>query len=76
MRHFLKETTVSTIQRLGYLFEKVLGKDAISDQIFRESEKLNLKFFRIPLKTLGGKKGYPTDDKWKIIVNTEIEIDE
>jgi len=73
---FLKETAVSTIQRLGYLFEKVLNNHVIADRIFHESEKLNLKFFRIPLKTLGNKKGYPTDEKWKVIVNTEIEIDE
>ncbi len=73
---FLEKTMISTIQRLGYLFEKVLEKNAISDQIFNESQKLNLKFFRIPLKTLGGKKGYHTDERWKIILNTEIEIDE
>ena len=73
---FLKQVAVSTIQRLGYLFEKVLNNQIIADRIFHESEKLSLKFFRIPLKTSGTKKGYPTDEKWKIIVNTEIEIDE
>lgn len=73
---FLKQVSVSTIQRLGYLFENVLGNHSISDHIFYESQKLKLNFFRIPLKTQGSKKGFRTNERWKIIINTEIEMDE
>jgi predicted transcriptional regulator of viral defense system len=73
---FLEKTATATIQRLGYLLDKVLNNHVLADRIFQECMQLQLPFFRIPLKTSGSKKGYPTDEKWKIIVNTTIEIDE
>jgi len=72
---FLREVPVAAIQRLGFLLEVILKKD-IGKHLYEVSQKAGLYFFRIPLKTSAVKKGYPSDERWKVIVNTAIEIDE
>ncbi|WP_298302407.1 type IV toxin-antitoxin system AbiEi family antitoxin [Hydrotalea sp.] len=72
---FLREVPVAAIQRLGFLLEVILKKD-IGNHFYEVSQKAGLDFFRIPLKTSAAKKGFPSDERWKVIVNTEIEIDE
>lgn len=72
---FLQEVAVAAIQRLSFLLEVILKKD-IGKHLYEISQKAELHFFRIPLKTSAVKKGYPSDERWKVIVNTEIEIDE
>lgn len=71
----LKEVPVTAIQRLGYLLEVILQKD-IGSHLYDVCKKAELEFFRIPLKTSASKKGFSSDERWKIIVNSEIEIDE
>lgn len=73
---FLKETSSSTIQRLGYLCEKILGKEELADYLYTQCMIAEIPFFRTPLRTSYKTKGFPTDDRWKIIINTTIEIDE
>ncbi|HZY35277.1 MAG TPA: type IV toxin-antitoxin system AbiEi family antitoxin [Mucilaginibacter sp.] len=73
---FLKEIPVATIQRLGFLLDKQLNKKLLADYLFEQCRKEDLSFFRIPLRTAHQTKGFSSDDKWKVIVNTEIEIDE
>jgi len=48
----------------------------LADKLYAESRKLKKEFFRQPLKAGLEKKGFPKDDRWKIIINTDIEIDE
>ncbi|MBS0647333.1 MAG: type IV toxin-antitoxin system AbiEi family antitoxin [Verrucomicrobia bacterium] len=74
-KRFLREVPVAAIQRLGFLLEVILKKD-IGKHLYKVSQKERLDFFRIPLKTSAVKKGYLSDERWKVIVNTEIEIDE
>ncbi len=73
--HLLKEVPVTAIQRLGFLLEVVLQKD-IGKHLYEVSKKAELEFFRIPLRTSAPKVGFSSDERWKIIVNTKIEIDE
>ncbi len=73
---FIETVTVSTIQRLGYILEVVLNRKVLADKLYIESQKLKKEFFRQPLKTGEKKTGFPTDNRWKIIINTQIEIDE
>ena len=75
-KQFLKKIPVTAIQRLGYLLEKILNKEILATHLYEESQNTKLNFFRIPLKASGKTKGFPFDEKWKIIINTEIEIDE
>jgi predicted transcriptional regulator of viral defense system len=73
---FLQEIPVTTIQRLGYLLEKILEKETLSNHLYDLSKKNGLPFFRIPLKASGKVNGFSSDERWKVIINTEIEIDE
>ena len=73
---FLKETPITCLQRLGFILEKVLNKRIMADRLYEGCKQQQLKFLRVPLKASSTIKGFPSDEKWKIIVNTEIEIDE
>ncbi len=71
----LQTVPVAAIQRLGFLLDVILKK-GISTHLYEVSKKAELEFFRVPLKTSAPKAGFSSDERWKIIVNTEIEIDE
>ncbi|MBN2613583.1 MAG: type IV toxin-antitoxin system AbiEi family antitoxin [Bacteroidales bacterium] len=73
---FVKTLTTPTIQRLGYILDAVLGQKALSEKLYAESKKLKKDFFRQPLKTTDEKTGFQTNQRWKIIINMNIEIDE
>lgn len=73
---FFEEVPTSTIQRLGFLLERVVNRPELSNILWDEAKKSDLNFFRIPLKASAEEKGCPSDDKWKVIVNTKIEIDQ
>jgi predicted transcriptional regulator of viral defense system len=75
-REFVNALTIPTIQRLGYLLDVVLEQKPLADKLYTESRKLKKKFFRQPLKAGVEKTGFLKNDRWKIIINTEIEIDE
>ena len=68
--------SVATIQRLGYILENSLKEEHLAEKLWEVSKGLGLHFYRQPLST--GKKtiSHKTDPRWKIIINTEIEIDE
>jgi predicted transcriptional regulator of viral defense system len=68
--------SVATIQRLGYIFDSVLNEGRLAKKLWKASQDLNLKFFRQPLNTNKKSSGYITDPRWKIVINTEIDIDE
>lgn len=72
----LKEVPVTAIQRLGFLLDLILRKEEIGKRLYDESKKAGLEFFRIPLKLSTETKGFSADGRWKVIVNSEIEIDE
>jgi predicted transcriptional regulator of viral defense system len=74
--NFIKILATSTLQRMGYLCNMVLESSLMADKIYELSKQLNIKFFRIPLSTSHGKKGFPFNERWKIIENVTIEIDE
>jgi len=68
--------SVATIQRLGYILEYSLKEEHLAEKLLEVSKGLDLHFYRQPLSTGQKRAGYETDPKWKIIINTEIEIDE
>ena len=67
---------VATLQRLGYILEKVLEYDYLADTLYEIFEQRSITLFRTPLKASSPEVGFPLDERWKIIENTEIEIDE
>jgi predicted transcriptional regulator of viral defense system len=66
----------TAFQRLGYLLEFVCNRQNLADALFKKMEDHKLKFFRIPLKASKTSKGFSSANRWNVIVNTEIEIDE
>lgn len=72
----LKHVHVTALQRLGYLLENVCFNTQLADALFESMKRENLNLFRIPLKAAKHSKGFSSDNRWKVIVNTEIDIDE
>lgn len=72
----LKHVPVSALQRLGYLLDKVIRNQPLADALYKTLEKNNAAFFRIPLKAAAMDKGFPSDEKWKVIINTTVELEE
>lgn len=68
--------TVSSLQRLGFVLEEVLNKKDIAERIFSLCKKAGIKFYLIPLKASGKKEKEILNEKWKLIINTKIEIDQ
>jgi predicted transcriptional regulator of viral defense system len=71
----LAHVHVTALQRLGYLLENVCYKRELADGLFEAMQQEELSLFRIPLKAVNEIKGYSSDNRWKVIVNTEIETD-
>ncbi|MEI6508042.1 MAG: type IV toxin-antitoxin system AbiEi family antitoxin [Bacteroidota bacterium] len=71
----IRYATVSSIQRLGYILEEVLNKKLLADKIFSLCQKGGVKFYLISLKASGKKSKDVINEKWKLIINTNIEID-
>lgn len=73
---FFNFVSTATIQRLGYLLENVLESIELANQLYEKAIQANCNFQPVLLKngkTVDQKK---KDKKWKIIINTDIEIDE
>ncbi|MBK6482050.1 MAG: hypothetical protein IPG01_02695 [Chitinophagaceae bacterium] len=71
----IKYATASSLQRLGFILEEILDKKELAERLFSVSKKSGVKFYLIPLKASGEKNKNLINDKWKLMVNTEIEID-
>lgn len=71
----LQHVPVTALQRLGYLLEQVVGNQLLADALYSALQKINTPLFRIPLKASATVKGFIADERWKVIVNTDIEID-
>lgn len=67
---------VTVLQRLGYILEFACSRKLLSKHLFELLKNNPVKFFRTPLKVSRGASSYSPDNRWKVIVNTEIEIDE
>jgi predicted transcriptional regulator of viral defense system len=72
----LQHDHVTALQRMGYLLENACYNIELADALFEAMKREILSLFRIPLKAAKVIKGFSSDNRWKVIVNTEIEIDE
>lgn len=75
-QELINTLTIPTIQRLGYILDIILEQRPLAEKLYIESQNLKKEFFRQPLKAGEKKTGFLTDDRWKIIINTDIEIGE
>ena len=75
---FFQNTNIADIQRLGYLLE-TLGFIDTANSLFQKTNEANLKFRKYPLcikKQSMNLTDFPVNEKWKIIINEEIEADD
>jgi predicted transcriptional regulator of viral defense system len=74
--YLLDHVPVAALQRLGYMLDKIFDKQELANALFNTLQQNNTELFRTPLKAAAAVKGFSADEKWKVIVNTQIEIDE
>jgi len=73
---FFNYVPTSTIQRLGYLLENELEQAEQADILLSKAKTHDCKFQKIPLKNNKSTNDCEINEKWKIIINEKIEIDE
>ena len=73
---FFKVITTASVQRLGFLLENIINREDLANQLYDKAKLANCNFQIIPLKIGKVIENPIVDKKWKIIINTEIEIDE
>ncbi len=69
-------SSLSTIQRLGYIIEEILGDTEQAEIIYAQLRATNKRLNYILLDVHSASDVFDTNKKWKININTEIEIDE
>ena len=72
----LHHVPVTALQRLGYLLDNVFDNHLLADALYMALQKNNAPLFRIPLKASAPAKGFASDERWKVIINTNIELDQ
>jgi predicted transcriptional regulator of viral defense system len=78
-RNFFSYFNVAAIQRLGYILDEVLQQQKLADMLYQKATSEGVNFRKYPLKTVPKEtklSGFPISNKWKIIINEQIEIDE
>ena len=74
--HILNLTPRANIQRLGYLWEYECGQPRLSDALFEKLKQLRLSLKNYKLNSVLEEQKRENNNRWKINVNTKIEIDE
>ena len=67
---------ISVYQRLGYILESILEENSLADQIYEALKRLGGRIRTIPFKKGKASEGYVSENRWKVIENQEIDIDE
>ncbi len=69
-----ESVTVISVQRLGFILTE-LDQTNLAEQLFNACKSAGLVFYRMPLVQSGNVVGYTMDPRWKVIVNTKLDID-
>ena len=71
-----KFTTITTLQRLGYILEEVLFESEQAEIVYSELVALGKRITFKPLSSQIENDSRNRNGKWKININTEIEVDD
>ncbi|MDR2882797.1 MAG: type IV toxin-antitoxin system AbiEi family antitoxin [Alistipes sp.] len=69
-------TSVSAIQRLGFILDNVLEKGGQADVLYERLHGYGKRLNYVPLSTRSTNGNAGKDVRWKININTDIEIDD
>lgn len=72
----INHAPITALQRLGYILEFVCFNPVLADALFETLKTEKKSLYRVPLKASAKVKGFSSENRWNIIVNTAIEIDE
>lgn len=73
---FISGIPLAYLQRLGYILENYTDYPELADKLYSEIILLHKTIRRQALNPEESIVGFKTDKKWKLIINTQIEIDE
>ncbi len=65
----------TALQRLGYMLEFICQDKKLADELYNKMMEEEMILYRIPLKASGKTKGFTSRNRWKVILNTKIDID-
>ncbi|WP_313611873.1 type IV toxin-antitoxin system AbiEi family antitoxin domain-containing protein [Chryseobacterium arthrosphaerae] len=66
----------TTVQRLGYILDEILGYKEIAKTLYKKGLQYGLSFRKSLLKPKKDTDQAPYNKLWKLVINEEIEIDE
>lgn len=66
----------TTVQRLGYILDEVLGYKEIAKVLYKKGRQAGLSFRKSLLKAENDTEEAEYNKLWKLVINEEIEIDE
>src|SRR6056297_4123209 len=72
-QELIQNFPTTTLQRLGYILENILQKRQLSEKLYNQLMKRTNKLFMQPLKSGNTAGEFPKNNKWKIIINIDIE---
>ena len=73
---FVDIVPLSSLQRLGYILDNVLEERKAAGDVYGLLKRSGVQLQPVPLRAGSSTVGFEKDEKWKVIVNVEIEIDE
>lgn len=73
--NLINYANATSLQRLGFVLEELLIRKDLADKLYSLCKKSAITFYSIPFKASGEKAKEPVNEKWKIIINEEIETD-
>jgi predicted transcriptional regulator of viral defense system len=73
---FISFVPIVMLQRLGFILDNIIGNKEVAEKLRNGMQRIYPTWQRMPLKAGKPKKGFSSDSKWKVVVNTEIDIDE
>ena len=72
----LDYTSVTAIQRLGFILENILEQNQQADILYEQLRIYGKRLNYVPLSTRSANKNIEKDTRWKIYINIEIETDD
>ncbi len=72
----IAQTTLATVQRLGYILENILQNQDQAEALYAELRLSSTKLNRFPLSSRKSAEDSAVNKRWNILINTDIEIDE
>ena len=74
--NFFKSVSTASIQRMGYVLEEVLQNTFQADMLYQRANQSNVYFQTIILNPKSSILDKSANNRWKVVANIEIEIDE